>query len=62
MLDVEHTRKIYVDLYETVDLMMLNGVMPPDRIMGALDYLALVLGDDCPLGCQRPTTKVVGMI
>ena len=51
-----------MDLYETVDLMMLNGVMPPDRIMGALDYLALVLGDDCPLGCQRPTTKVVGMI
>ena len=46
MLDVEHTRKIYVDLYETVDLMMLNGVMPPHRIMGALDYLALVLGDD----------------
>jgi hypothetical protein len=41
-----------VDLYETVDLMMLNGVMPPDRIMGALDYLALVLGDDCPLGYE----------
>ena len=52
MLDVEHTRKIYVDLYETVDLMMLNGVMPPDRIMGASDYLALVLGDDCPLGYE----------
>ena len=52
MLDVEHTRKIYVDLYETVDLMMLNGVMLPDRIMGALDYLALVLGDDCPLGYE----------
>lgn len=52
MLGVEQTQKIYVDLYETADLMMLNGVMPPDRIMGALDYLALVLGDDCPLGYE----------
>lgn len=52
MLGVEQTQKIYVDLYETADLMMLNGVMPPDRIMGALDYLALVLGDDSPLGYE----------
>ena len=52
MLGVEQIQKIYVDLYETADLMMLNGVMPPDRIMGALDYLALVLGDDCPLGYE----------
>ena len=52
MLDVEHTRKIYVDLYETADRMMLNGVTPPDCLMGALDYLALVLGDDCPLGYE----------
>ena len=51
MLDVENIRKIYVDLYETADLMMLNGVTP-DRIMSALDYLALVLGDDCPLGYE----------
>ena len=52
MLDVANTRKIYVDLYETADIMMLNGVMPPEHIMGALDYLALVLGDDCPLGYE----------
>lgn len=52
MLGVEKIQKIYVDLYETADLMMLNGVTPPDRIMGALDYLALVLGDDCPLGYE----------
>lgn len=52
MLDVESIWKIYVDLYETADIMMLNGVMPPDRIMGALDYLALVLGNDCPLGYE----------
>ena len=51
MLGVEQTQKIYVDLYETADLMMLNGVTP-DRIMSALDYLALVLGDDCPLGYE----------
>ena len=41
-----------MDLYETADIMMLNGVMPPEHIMGALDYLALVLGDDCPLGYE----------
>ena len=52
MLDVESIWKIYIDLYETADIMMLNGVMPPDRIMGALDYLALVLGNDCPLGYE----------
>lgn len=51
MLGVEQIQKIYVDLYETADLMMLNGVTP-DRIMSALDYLALVLGDDCPLGYE----------
>lgn len=51
MLSVEQIQKIYVDLYETADLMMLNGVTP-DRIMSALDYLALVLGDDCPLGYE----------
>ena len=50
MLDVENIRKIYVDLYETADIMMLNGVMPSDRSMVLLYYLALVLGYDGPFG------------
>jgi len=52
MLDVENIKKIYVDLYEQADIMMMGGIIPPDRVMGALDCLAFVLGDDCPLGYE----------
>lgn len=52
MLNVEQVRKIYIDLYRLSDKMMLAGICPPDRISGALDYIAIVLGDDCPTGAE----------
>lgn len=31
---------------------MMAGINPPDMISGALDFLALILGDDCPTGAE----------
>lgn len=52
MLSVEQVRKIYIDLYRSSDTLMMAGINPPDMISGALDFLALILGDDCPTGAE----------